>query len=218
MPLQIEHILKDEKNSILLYIPADNGGIVVGVPHHAPQEVLDLPNPEHPVSDENTGFIGAALADRLNCPVIIACNYFMDVNKHKSSDYYKKIQSLQPRILTEIHGHSRNKARFDIEISSGSLERNFWSKELAGRLSEKLGNEPILKEYTLSGDFKRIYFKATKSITITSPDWIAFHIELPRPIRASRHQYLAFSDRLAEALSDMLSDLVQLKRKHTRAS
>jgi hypothetical protein len=213
--MQIENILKDEKNSILLFIPGDYKKIVIGVPHHAPQGVLVLPCEEHPVSDENTGFVGAALAGLLNCPAIIACNYFMDVNKHKSSDYYKKIQSLQPRILVEIHGHSRNKAHFDIEISSGSLEKNIWSQSLAGRLKEKLLSEPLLQGYTLSGDFEEIYFKATKSTSITSPGWIAFHIELPRPIRASRGQYLLFCDLLAEALRDILAEFDDLQRSHT---
>jgi len=216
--MRIENILKDDENSILLFIPADYKEIVVGVPHHAPQGVLELPNEEHPVSDENAGFIGAALAGLLNCPAIIACNYFMDVNKHKSSDYYKKIQSLEPKILAEIHGHSRNKAHFDIEISSGSLEKNFWSQELAGRLSEKLSKEPLLQAYTLSGDFRDIYFQATRSLSITSPAWIAFHIELPRPIRASRDQYLRFCKLLAEALKEILAGMDQLERSQAKAT
>jgi hypothetical protein len=216
--MQLENILKDEKNSILLFIPGDNKKIVIGVPHHAPQGVLVLPCEEHPVSDENAGFVGAALAGLLNCPAIIACNYFMDVNKHKSSDYYKKIQSLQPKILVEIHGHSRNKAHFDIEISSGSLEKNIWSQGLAGRLSETLMSEPLLQSYTVSGDFREIYFKATRSTSITSPAWIAFHIELPRSIRASRDQYLLFCDLLVEALREILTDLDHLERLKAKAT
>jgi len=216
--MQIENILKDDENSILLFIPGNDNEIVVGVPHHAPQGVLELPNEEHPVSDENAGFVGAALAGLLHCPAIIACNYFMDANKHKSSDYYKRIQSLEPKLLTEIHGHSRNKARFDIEISSGSLEKNSWSQNLAGRLSEKLGKEPLLQGYTVSGDFNEIYFKATRSLSITSSAWIAFHIELPRPIRASRHQYLLFCELLAEALREILADLDHLERLKAKAT
>lgn len=205
--MQLDDVLNEKENSILLYIPGENREIVVAVPHHAPQSVEKLPNLEHSVSDENAGFIGAALADRLNCPVIIACNYFMDVNKHKSSDYFKRIQSLEPGILVEIHGHSRDKARFDIEISSGSLERNSWSRGLAARLKEELVNEPLLQGYTLSGDFRQIYFKATRTVSITTPDWISFHIELPRPMRASNEQYLRFCDLLAEALTDILAEL-----------
>jgi len=214
--MQIENILNDGKNSILLFIPGDNKTIVIGVPHHAPQEVLVLPNEEHPVSDENAGFIGVAMAGLLNCPVIIACNYFMDVNKHKSSDYYKKIQSLEPMLLTEIHGHSRNKAHFDIEISSGSLDRNIYSKTLAEKLREKFLNEPLLQGYTISGDFKEIYFRATKSLSITSRQWIAFHIELPRAIRASSDQYLLFCNLLAGSLKEILSDLDHLGRLRTK--
>jgi Asp-tRNA(Asn)/Glu-tRNA(Gln) amidotransferase A subunit family amidase len=210
--MQIENILKDEINSILLFIPGENTEIVIGVPHHATQGVQELPCEEHKPSDENAGFVGHALADLLDCPAIIACNYFMDVNKHKSSDYYKRIESLDPKILTEIHGHSRNKARFDIEISSGSLEKNYWSKELAGRLREKFGKEALLQNYTISGDYNSIYFKATRSISITSPAWIAFHIELPRSIRGSRHQYLLFCSLLAEALREILAEFDNLKR------
>jgi len=209
--MRVKDILNEKENSILLYLPGKNRGIVVGVPHHAPQEVLVLPNQEHPVSDENAGFIGAALAHLLNCPVIIACNYFMDVNKHRTSDYYKRIQSLEPTILVEIHGHSRNKARFDIEISPGSLKRNTWSLALAARLKEKLVNEPLLQDYTISGDFSKIYFQATRTLTITSPDWIAFHIELPRPMRASSEQYLLFCKNLAGVLKEILAELGELE-------
>lgn len=205
--MQIETILKEKKNSILLFIPGSNQQIVIGVPHHAPQGVLELPCEEHPVSDENAGFIGAALADLLNCPAVIACNYFMDVNKHKSSDYYKRIESLKPKLLIEIHGHSRNKAHFDIEISAGSLDGNDLSKTLAEKIRGRSRKEPLLQGYTLSGDFKEIYFKATKSLSITSRQWIAFHIELPRPIRASSDQYLPFCTLLAGSLEEILSDL-----------
>ena len=212
--MQLEEILKDETNSILLFTPGDRKEIVVGVPHHAPLGVLKLPNQEHPASDENTGFLGVALADLLNCPAVIACNYFMDVNKHKSSDYLKIIQSLEPGILVEIHGHSRNLARFDIEISSGSLERNFWSKELADRLRVGLVKAPLLRGYSISGDFKDIYFRATQTASITSPGWVAFHIELPRPLRESRLEYLVFCELLAEVLKGILVDF---KDELTRA-
>ena len=211
----IDDILKDKKNSILLSIPGSDNGIVIGVPHHAPQGVMELPCEEHRVSDENAGFIGAALAGLLNCPAVIACNYFMDVNKHKSSDYYKKIQFLEPKILTEIHGHSRNKAHFDIEISSGSLERNYLSKKLAEKLCSRFLKETLLQGYTISGDFKEIYFRATKSLSITSRQWIAFHIELPRPIRAFSDQYFLFCELLAGSLREILAELDDLQRSQT---
>jgi len=209
--MQIEDILKDENNSMLLFTPGDRKEIVVGVPHHAPLGVLKLPSEEHPASDENTGFIGITLAELLNCPAIIACNYFMDVNKHKSSDYYKKIQSLEPKILVEIHGHSRNLARFDIEVSSGSLERSFWSKELADRLRVGFASEPLLQGYSISGVFKDIYFQATRSASITSPGWVSFHIELPRPLRESRQAYLLFCKLLADVFKGILADFEDLK-------
>ena len=151
-----------------------------------PLGVPELPCREHPKSDENTGFIGYHLSQLLNCPAIIACNYFMDSNKHKGSDYYRKLQSLKPKMLVEIHGHCSSKVCADIEISPGRAARDHWSQEMAARLQVKLTGIPSLQEYTVSGDFTKIHLKATKSVTITSAEWVPFHIELPWPIRKSQ--------------------------------
>lgn len=207
----IETILDDRANSLLIATPGKVKEIVIGVPHHAPLGVSELPCQEHPAADENTGFLGYYLSRLLDCPAIIACNYFFDPNKHKDSDYFRRIRSWKPKILAEIHGHAGNSAKFDIEISSGSRERNFWSKELAERLGKKLAGAPALQGYTLSGDFNAIHFKATRSLSIVEGAWIGFHIELPKSIRVSRSRYTLFCELLAETLQEILAKFDELK-------
>lgn len=181
--MQIETLLDDSENSLLIITSGDLKDVVIGVPHHAPLGVVKLPCEEHSEADENAGLLGYYIARLLNCPSVIACNYFIDPNKSENSDYIKRIQSWKPKILTEIHGHGGKSAKFDIEISSGSPEKNCWSKELARRLNDKFVNKPLLEGYTMSGDFNAIKFKAGKSISIKTTEWIAFHIELPKSIR-----------------------------------
>jgi hypothetical protein len=209
--MQIETILDDPVTSLLISTPGKVKDIVIGVPHHAPLGVYELPCDEHPEADENTGFLGYYLSRLLDCPSVIACNYFLDSNKDIESDYIKRIQSLKPKILTEIHGHGGKSAKFDIEISSGKLENNYWSKEFADRLNERLVTSPILQNYKLSGDFNAIYFKATKSLSIVENQWIAFHIELPKSIRASRSRYTRLSELLAEVLREILSEFDEVE-------
>ncbi len=210
--MHIETILDDPATSILIATSGKVRDIVIGVPHHAPLGITELPCEEHRDADENAGLLGYYLARLLNCPSIIACNYFVDPNKYKDSDYFKRIQSWKPKVLTEIHGHGGKSAKFNIEISSGSLERNFWSKELAERLSKKLAGVSSLQNYTLSGDFEAIHFQATKSSSITEKEWVAFHIELPKEIRESKSRYLLFCELLAEALKEILSEFDKLKK------
>ena len=208
---EIEIILADRLNSILLVTHAENPQLVIGVPHHAPLGVTELPCREHPKSDENTGFIGYHLSQLLNCPAIIACNYFMDSNKHKGSDYYRKLQSLKPKMLVEIHGHCSSKVCADIEISSGKAARDHWSQEMAARLQTKLAGIPSLQEYTVSGDFAKIHFKATKSVTITSAEWVPFHIELPWSIRKSPTRSALLAQALADTIRGLLLDFDDIK-------
>lgn len=202
----IETILEDSTNSFLIVTPGEPDNIVVGVPHHAPPGTSTLPIENHPEADENAGALGYYLSRLLNCPSIIACNYFIDSNKDEESDYCKKIISLHPKILVEIHGHGGRKANYDIEISSGSLERNCWSQAIARRLANKMSDKPSLQRYTLSGDFRAIYFKASGSLTINTDEWVAFHIELPKPIRQDKSQSTLFCKLLAETLGDLLDD------------
>ena len=75
-------MLESTEQSLLIIENRARYDIVVGVPHHAPAGVPNLPCPEHSDSDENTGFIGRYLAEKLNCCSVIACNSTIDPNKH----------------------------------------------------------------------------------------------------------------------------------------
>ena len=213
--METEKILADTKNSILLITPEGNPEGVVGVPHHAPLGVPELPCEEHPPSDENAGLIGYHLSRLLNCRGIIACNYFRDSNKDLSSDYYQKILAWKPKILVEIHGHCSNKVCADIEISSGASARNYWSLELSERLRTELAGIPSLQEYTVSGDFNKINFKATKSLTITSDEWVPFHIELPWSIRKSQEKSNLIGEALAKTIRDLLVDFEKIRKSNS---
>jgi len=203
--MNIESILADPETAALLTIPAETRAVVVGVPHHAPLGVTALPCPEHPLSDENAGFIGWHLSRRLGCPAVIACNYFLDPNKDMGTDYSRAILSLHPKMLVEIHGHSSQNARYDIEISCGSLAQNDRSEEMARQLGGRLSTIPTLRRYTISGDFKSIYYKASNSATITTDQWKAYHVELPYPIRKSQREYKSFCSALAETIQELLA-------------
>jgi hypothetical protein len=150
--------------------------------------------------------LGLYTARILNCCSIIACNYFVDVNKKKNSDYFIKLLEWAPKILVEIHGHGGKSACYDIEISSGNSERSKWSKEMASRLSAKLARAGALQQYSVCGDYDKIYFKASHTETITSENWIPFHIELPKSLRAQKSRYYPFCEFLAEAVREILRD------------
>jgi hypothetical protein len=201
--LDIETILVDTKYAILLTTPGQTREVVIGIPHHAPLGVTELPCTDHPNSDENAGFIGYHLSRLLGCPAVIACNYFLDPNKDLATDYSKAILNIAPKLLVEIHGHSTGHARFDIEISCGSLAENERSKEITRKLKGRLSAIPMLKKYTLSGDFNSIYYKATGSATITTSQWKACHVELPYPIRKSRTEYELLCGALAETIREL---------------
>ena len=202
----VETILDDPLNSHLLFTSGTSADIVIGVPHHAPLGVSQLPCKEHLDADENAGFLGYYVSQLLYCPSIIACNYFIDPNKDKNSDYYRKIVSIKPKILIEIHGHGSRSAIFDIEISSGNQEKNVWSKTMAANLQTKMTSVSPLRDYTLSGDINKIYFKAQKSSTITTNEWVAFHIELPKSLRQSKSHYIPFCEILTESTNEILRD------------
>ena len=203
--MTIETLLNDPVNSYLIFIPVRNTDVMIGVPHHAPLGVQNLPCESHPTSDENTGFIGFRLAQLLDCPCVIAGNYFIDPNKYKSSDYFKKIEAITPKFLIEIHGHAGQSAHFDIEISSGSQDKSILSEKFAGQLSSAFSGHPSLCNYTISGDFDQIHFRATKSLTINTDQWTAFHIELPQKLREDQHQYNLLCESLEKIVRDLLN-------------
>ena len=161
--------------------------IVVGVPHHAPAGTPELPCPDHPDADENAGFLGRYLAERLKCCSVIACNYGVDVNKHRNTDYTGQIIRWSPKVLVEIHGHGGKKAGNDtIEISSGSSDNDRFSQALAERLQAACASsQGKLKRLTICGEYAKLRFKASDSVTISDKNngWIPYHIELPPQLR-----------------------------------
>lgn len=181
-----EQLLELPAPSLLIIEERPRKDIVVGVPHHAPSGQSTLPCPEHVDSDENAGFLGRYLAEALGCCSVIACNYPIDSNKYLQSDYTMQIARWSPKVLVEIHGHGGRKARSDVEISSGSLGADSYSRALAERLSAALAGHALLEDISICGDYKKIYFKASKSLTISDGRWLSYHLELPYVLRKTR--------------------------------
>lgn len=181
--MSAELILESTEPSLLIIEARKRKDIVVGVPHHAPAGISRLPCAEHPDADENAGFIGRYVAEKLDCCSIIACNYTTDVNKFFRTDYTMQIAHWNPKVLIEIHGHGGVKAKTNIEISSGGSNNDKFSKELAGKLSVSFGTSQNLKGITVCGEYSKIYFKASTAVTISDGRWISYHIELPPNLR-----------------------------------
>jgi hypothetical protein len=157
--------------------------IVVGVPHHAPAGKEVLPCLEHQEADENTGFLGRHLAERLRCCSVIACNYPLDSNKYFRSDYTMQIAAWNPKVLVEIHGHNGKKAHSDIEISSGGGANARFAETLAEKLAAAFGEHDELRSFSVGGTYVQIHYKASAAVTITGGRWVGYHIELPPKLR-----------------------------------
>ncbi len=188
-------ILKISDTSIFI-AKKENSKIAIGVPHHTPSGTVSMPCESHPFSDENCGYIGAYIAEKLGCSFLCACNYFIDVNKNHEknySDYYNALNRIRPKYLIEIHGHGIEHSGNDIEISSGSSNAEMYALGLKDQLEKitqkqwKENKEDVdimkIRELPINADFKSIYFKASKSATITDDRWISYHIELPTVLR-----------------------------------
>lgn len=201
----MEQILEWRDRSMLIAGEGNTKDVVIGVPHHAPLGVEQLPCSPPRAADENAGLLGLYVAQLLDCSYVIACNYFLDSNKDQKSDYFKRLLAWRPKILVEIHGHGPKNAKYDIEISCGKKARNNWSNEMASRLQEKMAQSAVLREYSnsISGDYAKIHFKATDSKTITSNKWLPFHVELPKSLRSQRTHYQPFCELLAEVVREM---------------
>jgi len=203
-------MLESTEPSRLIIEKRSRSDIVVGVPHHAPAGVPSLPCPEHSDSDENTGFIGRHLAERLDCCSVIACNATVDPNKHLHSDYTMQIAAWSPSVLIEIHGHGKVRSPYDVEISCGSAEFTTYSEALAAGVNRRLSEDAGFADVSVCGRFRDIYFRATKTLTITDARWLAYHIELSSRLRKpvagltgkpTQFAY-RFCDHLAAALSE----------------
>jgi hypothetical protein len=205
-----ELMLEATDVSLLIIERRECTDIVVGVPHHAPAGVEHLHCPEHRESDENVGFLGRYLAEKLSCCSIIACNYTVDVNKYFRTDYCMQIASWNPKVLVEIHGHGSGKAKSDIEISSGSTN-NDRSEALARALNTKLSGIAMLDSFSICGTYDKLDLAAKNTVTINDGRWIPYHIELPKEIRKPSDANTgkppetgyAFCDALAEALIEI---------------
>jgi hypothetical protein len=178
--MSADFMLESSTPSLLIIEPRASKKVVVGVPHHAPAGTPTLPCPEHENSDENAGFLGRYVAERLDCGSVIACNYTIDANKSAQGDYVMQIVKWSPKVLIEIHGHGGKKARHEVEISSGP-HNDRYSQKLAGILAAV--ND--LRDLSICGDYSRLYFKAREAVTISDDRWVAYHIELPPALRKS---------------------------------
>ena len=178
-----ELMLESTEQSLLIIEKRSRRDIVVGVPHHAPAGVSQLPCREPRAADENAGFIGRHLAEKLDCCSVIACNYTIDANKHVRSDYTMQIAEWNPAVLIEIHGHGKQKSKNDVEISCGSSELTFYSEELAASICVRLADDSELAGIAVCGRFPDLIYKATNTLTITDGRWLAYHIELSPRLR-----------------------------------
>ena len=213
-----EAILRSKK-TILFAEKRRMTSIVIGSPHHAPGGVEKLRCKEHPEADENSGIIARRVAEKLNASSIIACNYHIDANKNLGTDYALQIAKWKSKYLIEIHGHSEKKignhkhrkigeeAKKGIEISSGSEGRNKLSKEFASVLQKKLEQNSELKTLKACGDFKKIYFTASKTATITSGNWKALHIELPPMLRKKGTKLPKNADDFINILAETIAEV-----------
>lgn len=180
-----EQILFNDDLSILLSEEGEDKDICIGVPHHAPLGISILPCSTHNESDENTGLIGFKVAQELHCSYVVACNYFIDSNKCLCSDYSKRINNFKPKLVIEIHGHGGKNAKYDIEISCGSKEKNDKSKLFAEILSSHYA------KHSICGDFEQIKLKASNTATINTKQWLGIHIEILKEIRKNcDHEFI----------------------------
>lgn len=208
-------MLESTEKALLIKEKRLRSDIVVGVPHHAPAGTPVLPCPEHRDSDENTGYIGRYLAEQLDCCSVIACNATVDPNKYLDTDYTLQIAAWRPRILIEIHGHGKVRSRYDVEISCGSAEFTHYSEALAAGINSRLSADERFADVSVSGRFQDLYFRATKSLTITDTRWLAYHIELSSRLRKPNAGPTGkptpfayrFCDHLAAALSEKLPQI-----------
>ena len=206
----LNSLLNEHDISCFLIQKGENPDIVVAAIHHAPTGIKELPCDRHKVSDEAVGQIALIAARRLRCTYIVASNYFLDLNKPdpyvekevEQTDYKNWLSHNKPLVLVEIHGHNGNSAKYDIEISSGE-QREKHALEFAKKLEKRMSRCQFKRGYTISGDYKSIYFKASKAVTINTTSWLAFHIELCPDLRTDKSE----AQRIARCIAYMVRDI-----------
>ena len=204
-------MLESTRPSLLIVEERPRTDLVIGVPHHAPAGTPRLPCSEHGDSDENAGYIGRRLAEKIGCNSVIACNATVDPNKHLHTAYTKQIVAWRPRILIEIHGHGKVRSNYDVEISCGSSELTSHSEALADAINQRLASDGDIGDVSVCGRFSDIYFRATKTLTITDPRWFAYHIELSSRLRKPESGRRGKPTRLAYQFCDLLAAAIREK-------
>ena len=90
-------------------------------------------------------------------------------------------------------------------------ERGAWRTAISPAVvNRRLAADAGFADVSVSGRFRDIYFRATKTLTITDARWLAYHIELSSRLRkpaaglTGKPTQLAyrFCDHLAAALSE----------------
>jgi len=200
-----KELLSRTSTSLITIAGNDEGpNALVGAPHHAPAGVRRL-KCDRP-ADQNTGLLARQVALLGGVTAVVVTNAKTDPNKSLDSDYALAIRKHAPGVLLEIHGHGGTANNYDIEISSGSLARGRHAKRFAELLAVPLAADAELRDLTLSGDFGRIYFQATQTATMQTPEWIGLHIELPLAVRKHGNdlQLPERGERLAAILASAL--------------
>jgi hypothetical protein len=207
--MDAEALLELGSPSLLVIEERTRREIVVGVPHHAPAGKAGLPCLEHQESDENAGYLGRYLAEKLRCCSVIACNYTIDSNKYFRSDYSMQIASWNPKALIEIHGHNGRKAKHDIEISSGGSGSERHAGRLADALTAAFQATDELRNVTVCGEYDGLYYKASDAVTLSDGRWIGYHIELPPRLRKIMEGMDGKPPEIGYRFCDLLADAVQ---------
>lgn len=201
------------RNASILVSMFKNSKITIGVPHHTPGGTEEMPCSEHKYGDENTGYIGQYISEKMGASFVCACNYFLDPNKALNTDYAVAIIKSNPTYLIEIHGHDKRRTDNDIEISCGNRQRETYAiklkQQIESIISEWSSEDPkwsLLNKIKIGANFEYIYFKATGSATIQDMDWIPLHIELSYILRRNAetnqlsNEGILFQDVLCEAI------------------
>lgn len=211
--MQLNKLLNESGISYFLVQSGEQTNLVVSAIHHAPAGIPNLPCERHKVSDESVGYLALKIARSLKSSLIIASNYFLDINKpdpnvkdrKENTDYMTWLSHNRPRILVEIHGHSGKYARADVEISSGK-HRQALSVNFAQKLKKYIKRHHFKRNYSISGDYDAIYYKASEAVTINTDDWLAFHIELCPELRKDNKEVNKIAKCISSTLKEILAE------------
>jgi hypothetical protein len=207
--------------------------LVIASPHHAPKGVPDL----YPgrLADENAGLVVDRVAEALGARGVIVCHARSHDPNKVDGPYLDEVLRPPLAALVEIHGHQgvgpsgpRQRARHDVELSTGSLPTQALAEALAGRLvaaqqalaeGRKAAREApegvrrAIGSLTISAAWDEIFLRATRTESLRRArerGVPTLHVELPPRLRIDPgHAGLpaagvAFAALLAAALADVL--------------